>query len=243
MRASTRSSGLALVQSFLAVMVASTGLLAVAWITGYNGLGVLPALPHRLELSVQEVDAVPSEPVVVQGRAGVATAAAANAITGGVNGTLTNRDASHDPNGSAGPGSGTSEFYGNQAFLSFWALSTPQHVSWVAVRVAPLLGLTLIWWLLLAMVRNIRRGHGFTARTAKRIAGIGLLLALGMPLTQLLRWIVARWLVESSTATGIADPAPISLALWPVAVGMVLLVVALSWGEAARMRDDLQGLV
>ncbi len=58
-----------------------------------------------------------------------------------------------------------------------------------------------------------------------------------------MRWIVARWLVESSTAAEIAGPVSGTVSVWPVAVGLVLLVVALAWREAAGMRRDLQGLV
>lgn len=181
-------------------MLASTSLLAVAWIGGYNGVGILPPLPTALGL--HETAGVPSEPVIVHGEPGVATVAAANAVTGGINGTLTEYDASSTPDG-IGPGDGTSEFYGSSAHLSFWALTAPQHAAWVAVRVVPLLGAAVVWGLLLLLVRDIRRGHGFTTRAARRIAGIGLL----------------------------------------VAVGLVLMVVALAWREAAGMRRDLEGLV
>ncbi len=93
------------------------------------------------------------------------------------------------------------------------------------------------------MVRDIRRGRGFTTKTARRIAGMGILIGLGIPLVQLTRLLVARWLVESSTAARIADAAPATISLWPLAVGLVLMVVALAWREASTMRSDLQVLV
>ncbi|MGA8992880.1 MAG: hypothetical protein WB441_01065 [Nocardioidaceae bacterium] len=242
MRRSATSSSLTAVQLILAAMLASTSMLAVAWIGGYNGVGVIPPLPQGLGLDLHETNGVPSEAVLVDGEPGLATVMAANAITGGINGTLSEQDASDNPNGILA-GDGTSEFYGNRAFLSFWALTPSQHAAWVAVRVVPLVGGAIIWGTLLLVVRDIRRGHGFTTRTARRIAGIGLLLALGVPLVQVVRWMVARWLVESSTAATIADPVSASVPLWPIVVGLVLMVVALAWREAAGMRRDLQGLV
>ena len=237
------TTGLRAVQVVLAAMLVGTTLLAVAWIGGYNGAGVLPSrVLSTLGLELMESNAVPSEPVVLPNKYGVATAAAGNAFTGGINGTLTQHDASQSPDG-IGPGDGTSEFYGQEAHLSFWALTRSQHAAWVAVRVAPLLGLVLIWWTLLVLVRDIGRGSGFTTRTARRLTGIGLLLAIGMPVVQLARWAVARWLVESSTAAPIANAPDLRIALWPIAVGLVLVVVAVAWREAARMRDDLAGLV
>lgn len=242
MPGSATSSSLTVVQFILAAMLASTSMLAAAWIGGYNGIGVIPPLPQTLGLDLHETNGVPSEAVLVQGEPGVATVRAANAITGGINGTLAEQDASDDPDGIL-PVDGTSEFYGNRAHLSFWATTPSQHTAWVAVRVAPLVGGAVIWWLLLLMVRDIRRGQGFTTRTARRITGIGLLLALGLPLVQVVRWVVARWLVESSTAARIANPESVNVSLWPIAVGLVLMVVALAWREAAEMRGDLQGLV
>ena len=240
MRNSATSSSLAAVQVFLAVMLASTSLLAVAWIGGYNGIGILPRLPQSLSLN--EFNSVPNEAVVIHGEPGVATAAAGNAITGGIDGTLSQHDASQSPN-VISPGDGTSEFYGNRAFLSFWAVTSLQHSAWVAVRVAPLVGGAVIWWALFLVVRDIRRGHGFTTKTARRIAGMGIVLGLGMPLVQVTRLLVARWLVESSTAAQIAEAAPVTVSLWPIAVGLVLMVVALAWREASTMRSELQGLV
>jgi hypothetical protein len=187
-------------------------------------------------------NAVPNELVVLPNKLGVATAAAGNGYTGGINGTLAQYDASQSPQGIR-PGDGTSEFYGDEAHLSFWALTRPQHAAWVAARVAPLLGLILIWWVVLMLVRDIGRGVGFTARTARRLTGLGLLLAIGMPVVQLARWAVARWLVESSTAAPIANAVDLHIALWPIAIGLVLFVLAVAWREAARMRNDLAGLV
>lgn len=237
------ATGLRVVQVVLAAMLVGTTVLAVAWIGGSNGLGLVSGgtLGH-VGLELQENNSVPSEPVVLPNKYGVSTAAAGNAYTGGINGTLTEHDASQSPQG-IGPGDGTSEFYGQEAHLSFWALTRTQHASWVAVRVAPLFGLILIWGTLLLLVRDIGRGRGFTTRTARRLTGIGLLVAVGMPVIQVSRWLVARWLVESSTAAPIANAADLRVALWPIAVGLVLVVVALAWREAARMRDDLAGLV
>lgn len=240
MRTTPRSI-LTAVQFILAAMLAATSLLAIAWVGGYNGVGILPPLPDSLNVTLTTND-VPSEEVVVHGKIGVATVMAANAVTGGINGTLSEHDASSNPN-EIRPGDGTSEFYGNRAFLSFWALTPAQHASWVAVRVVPLVGSAVIWGFLLLMVRDIRRGLGFTTKTARRIAAIGVLIAVGMPLVRVMRWIVARWLVQSSTAAEIADPVSATISVWPVAVGLVLLVLALAWREAAGMRRDLQGLV
>ena len=179
----------------LAALAVASALLFAAWLLGYNGFGVVDGahLPLRV---AQTTNAVPSELVEVRGPAGVATVTAANAVTGGV------------PNGEIHPGDGTSEFFGNQAGLSFWSLTGPQHLAWVGVRAVPALGLAVIWWLLARLVRDQRRGSGFHRRTAVRMAAIGALLLVGMPAVQIARWLVARWLIDSSSAARIVTVGP-----------------------------------
>lgn len=222
---------LGLVQVVLLALAVTTGVLFAVWMLGYNGLGVVSGSDLPSQLQTSDSNTAPSEAVLVQGKEGIATVAAANSVTGGVAGRTVQS------------GDGSSEFYGNQAYLSFWAPTTAQHVSWLAVRALPTLGLAVIWWLLFRIVRDVRRGAGFTRMVARRMQVIGLLVLIGLPLVELARWKVADWLVESSTAARIAEAAPLHLDVWPFAVGMVVLVLAWSWREAATMREDLEGLV
>lgn len=220
---------LALVQAGLLVLSAASLLVFAGWVLGYNGLGLVSGDTMHQQESAS--NAVMFEPVVVSGRAGVATVAAANQVTGGI------------PSGEVRPGDGTSEFFGNEAQLSFWAPTRSQHAAWVAVRALPPLGLAAIWWLLFGIVRSVGRGSGFTKPVARRIRTIGVLVLIGMPLVQSCRWAVARWLVDSSSASKIADVPDLHLDLWPLAVGLVIVIMAAAWAEAARMREDLEGLV
>lgn len=219
------------VEAVLLVLAVATGVVFAVWMLGYNGLGVISGSDLPPQLRTSDSNAVPSETVLVRGREGLATVVAANHETGGLRG------------GEIHSGDGSSEFYGNQVYLSFWAPSKVQHVSWLAVRALPALGLAVIWWLLFRIVREVRRGVGFTGAVARRMQFIGLLVLFGLPLVELARWQVAGWLVESSTAARIADVPPLHLDVWPFAVGMVVLVLAWSWRGAATMREDLEGVV
>lgn len=222
---------LGLVQVGLLVLTVATGILFAAWMLGYNGLGLISGSDLPAQLQTSDSNAAPSEMVLVQGKEGIATIAAANRVTGGVAGHTVQ------------PGDGSSEFYGNPAYLSFDGPTEAQHVSWLAVRALPVLGLAVIWWLLFRIVRDVRRGAGFTRIVARRMLIIGVLVLIGLPAVELARWKVANWLVESSTAARMADAAPLHLDVWPFAVGMVVLVLAWSWRDATAMREDLEGLV
>ena len=101
----------------------------------------------------------------------------------------------------------------------------------------------MIWWLLFRIVHDVRRRLGFTRPIARRLRIIGGLVLVGVPLLQLARWAVARWLIERSKAAGIAHAPRLHVDMWPFAVGLVILVMASAWRETVRMREDLEGLV
>ena len=74
--------GLALVQGVLLALCAASALVFAAWLLGYNGLGLVDGavMSDRLE----QTNVVMNEPVLVQGRAGVATVVAASRVIGGM---------------------------------------------------------------------------------------------------------------------------------------------------------------
>lgn len=80
-----------------------------------------------------------------------------------------------------------------------------------------------------------------TAAAANDI--VGLLVLLGAPTLIVAKWRVAVWLVESSTASAIADAAPLSVPWWPIAVGLMVLMIAGVWRQTVSMREDVEGLV
>lgn len=226
-----KSPRLVPVQVLLLALCAASLSAFAAWVVSYNGLGLVQGadIPSQWNF----VNAVMHEDVDVYGESGVATVAASNDIIGHL----------EDFTGPDGTPQGAAEFYGNEAQLSFWAPSYPQQWTWTAVRAIPLAGLTLIWWLLFTVVRSVRRDEGFSDKVADRLRLVGLLVLIGVPLCIVAKWRVAVWLVESSNAAEIADAAPLYVPFWPLALGVVVLVIAGAWRQAAAMRDDLEGLV
>jgi hypothetical protein len=223
---------LVLVEAALSVLGVVSLLMALFWVVGGNGLGFVygDRTPDRF-LAAQ---AVPTVEVHVLGEIGFSTAAAADKAAG-------RRDTS---NGTVGAdGRAYTEFIGNSAQVSFWAPTFLQRWSWVASHAAPPAGMALIWLLLARIVRSVRRGEGFGKATARRILIVAALVGAGVPLVQLSQWLVARWLLATSSAGDLAEIPAIKIAVWPVAVAAVLVVLAVAWLEAGRMRRELEGLV
>jgi len=127
--------------------------------------------------------------------------------------------------------------------VSFWAPTFLQRWAWVASHAAPAAGTALIWLLLARIVRSVRRGEGFGKSTTRRILIVAGLAGAGVPLVQVSQWLVARWLLSTSTAGHLAEIPPVKIAVWPVAVAAVLVVLAVAWLEPGRMRRELEGLV
>jgi hypothetical protein len=224
---------LVVVEIALGVLGVVSLLMALFWVLGSNGLGFVygDRTPNRF-LAAQ---AVPTVDVHVLGDIGLSTAVAAGNAMGAP------RDTS---NGTVGAdGRAYAEFIGNSAQVSFWSPTFPQRWAWVASHAAPAAGMALIWLLLARIVHSVRRGEGFGTTTTRRILIVAALLGAGVPLVQLFQWLVARWLLSTSTAHDLAEIPPVKIAVWPVAVAAVLIALAVAWLEAGRMRRELEGLV
>lgn len=224
-------SVMGMLQVALLVLLLGSGLTTALWAVSHNGFGVVQGGDLPWNLGAGDWNAAPSESVCVLGTPGVATAAAANEAIGWTGASP------------VAQGDGTSEFYGCAANLSFLGTTTWQRVSWSGVRVLPVAGLTLLWWLLFRIVGQVRRGRGFSPSVSRRIAVIGVAVMVGVPAIRVLRWLVGRWLVETSTASAIARPEGLDLGVEWVVIGLVILVIGYAWREAIRMRGDLEGLV
>lgn len=228
----SRRGPLVVVEAALGGLAVLSLLLALFWVLGGNGLGF--AYGDRTPHSFLATQAVPTVDVRVLGAIGLSTAVAAEQAM----------DIEDGPNGTMGAdGSAYADVIGNSAQVSFWAPTFLQRWAWVASHAAPAAGLALIWLLLARIVRSVRRGEGFGRSTTRHMLIVAALVGVGVPLVQVSQWLVARWLLSTSTAAGLAEVPPVRIAVWPVAVAVVLVVLAVAWQEAGRMRRELEGLV
>ena len=211
-----------------------SALYALLFILGSNGLNWLTIwqIPGNLGFRfATEPFAMPSFLVHVDGEAGVATAVAANELIPSL------------PSYDQGVPPGGSEFYGDLAFLSVWAMETSWKAAWLLSRILPALGLSALWWLLFRIARSSRTEQAWNSLTARRLRLMAALIGLGGPLAALGRWAVDSWIVSQSTAADFVRLADLRIPLWTVAVGLALLMAASLIDRARTMADDLEGLV
>jgi hypothetical protein len=204
---------------------------AVVLLAGATGLGWLSAAPGTSIARLwPEAFTVLTVPVEVHGEAGVATAQAANALV--------------PPLSGAGPAPPlAAEFFGDAATASIWNVPMSTRAWWVAVRALPALGLAVVWWLVFRIAHDHGRAASFSPRTARRLTVIAVVVGVGGPLAALARWLVDRSIVERSTAASIASVEQLVIPLWPVGVGLAVLMAASLVRRGTEMSRDLEGLV
>lgn len=140
---------------------------------------------------------------------------------------------------------GSNDVVGHVGLLTFWDPGMLGRVAWLVAMALIPAGLAWLWWMLSRMVGSARRGDPFTHRNARRLALAGALVALGPTSALLAQQAVLRWMLAGSTAAGKADIwfRWESVPLWPLGVGLALLVLAAVWRHGVAMREDLEGLV
>lgn len=217
------------------ILAGLSALYALLFILGSNGLGWLTIwqIPGNLGFRfATEPFAVPSFLVHVDGEAGVQTAMAANQLIPSLTDDY--------PNGAP---AGTSEFHGDLAFLSVWAMKASWTAAWLVTRILPAAGLACVWWLLFRIARSSRTERAWNAQTARRLRIMAVLVGVGGPLSALAKWLVDGWIVSESTAADIVRLAGVTIPLWPIAVGLALAMAAALVDRASAMAEDLEGLV
>jgi hypothetical protein len=129
--------------------------------------------------------------------------------------------------------------------LAFWDPSWLPRGVWLAAGVAAWLGLAWLWWTLARIAGSARRGDPFHHHNARRIAIAGGLVFAGPALLLAIRQAALWLMLEESSASGKATLwfRWEWLPLWPLGVGLALLVLAVVWRRGVAMRDDLEGLV
>lgn len=149
------------------------------------------------------------------------------------------------PQGWAEFSGGLDDVVGHVGQLTFQDPGMASRTAWlVAIALIPV-GLAWLWWTLSRLVGSARRGDPFTHRNARRLAVAGALVALGPMLALLAQQAALRWMLAGSTAAGKADIwfRWERVSLWPLGVGLALLVLAAVWRHGVAMREDLEGLV
>ncbi|MFC8734460.1 DUF2975 domain-containing protein [Luteimicrobium sp. NPDC057192] len=131
---------------------------------------------------------------------------------------------------------------GDPMRLTFWgtegstrAMFSLPPLGWAALALGVL-------GLLYRIVRDVARGDAFDPANPRRVAAIGLLVAVGGSVVQLGTFALERFGIARSAAAGIVQ-APFTFAVAPLWIGALVLLLAEVFRQGVRLRAEVDGLV
>lgn len=126
--------------------------------------------------------------------------------------------------------------------LTFWSTSWVDRLNFAVPPLATAALALAVIWLLWRIVRTVSTDEAFTRVNARRVASIGLLIAVGASALQLITNALGKGVIARSAAAGIVD-VPFSFDFLPLWVGAVVLLLAEVLRQGVRLRAEVEGLV
>lgn len=98
-------------------------------------------------------------------------------------------------------------------------------------------------WLLLRVVSSLNKATPFTATNAKRIWLLAALIGIGGTLASLADNWVDVYLISHSAAASAFRTSQATFDVWPLIVGLVVGIIALTWDSGVALERDTEGLI
>jgi hypothetical protein len=118
-----------------------------------------------------------------------------------------------------------------------------EQVAYVAVRaLVPVLA-AVVLWILLRIVSSVGRGSPFTETNAQRIWLLAALIGVGGTAASLASAWLNNYLISRSAAAPAFRTSQVSFEVWPLLVGLLIAVVALTWDRGVFLEEDTEGLI
>ena len=128
------------------------------------------------------------------------------------------------------------------AHLAFLNPPTSERLAYVAVGAFQPVLAAVVLWILLRIVSSVGQGSPFTETNARRMwllagaIGIG-----GTAATAANSWLDSFLISRSAAAP--AFETRIAVEAWPLLVGLLVAVIALTWNRGVALEKDTEGLV
>lgn len=97
-------------------------------------------------------------------------------------------------------------------------------------------------WLLYRLVHSAKRGEAFTAANARRLSALAALVMLGGSLVSWGGGLLQMWLLDQSGARDVVLTGT-SMSFAPLAIGLVLFILAEVWRRGVQLEADVHGLI
>lgn len=101
----------------------------------------------------------------------------------------------------------------------------------------------VVLWILLRVVSSVGRGSPFTETNAKRMWFLAAMIGLGGTLASFADNWGDAYLIARSAAAPAFQTSRVTFEIWPLLVGLLVGVIALTWDRGIALEKDTEGLV
>lgn len=101
----------------------------------------------------------------------------------------------------------------------------------------------VVLWVLLRVVSSVSKGTPFTEINAKRLWLLAALIGVGGTLASFAHNWVDAYLISQSAAAPAFQTSQVTFEVWPLLVGLVVGVIALTWDRGVALERDAEGLI
>jgi len=101
----------------------------------------------------------------------------------------------------------------------------------------------VVLWVLLRIVSSVDRATPFTATNAKRMWFLSAMIGLGGTLASFASNWVDTYLIARSAAAPAFQTSQVTFEIWPLLVGLLVGVIALTWDRGIVLEKDTEGLI
>lgn len=101
----------------------------------------------------------------------------------------------------------------------------------------------VVLWVLLRVVSSVGRGSPFTETNAKRMWVLAAMIGGGGTLASFASNWVDTYLIARSAAAPAFQTSQVTFEIWPLLVGLLVGVIALTWDRGIALEKDTEGLI
>lgn len=101
----------------------------------------------------------------------------------------------------------------------------------------------VVLWVLLRVVSSVNKGTPFTGTNAKRIWLLAALIGIGGTVVSFADNWVDVYLISRSAAASAFQTSRVTFDVWPLLVGLVVGIIALTWDRGVALERDAEGLI
>lgn len=101
----------------------------------------------------------------------------------------------------------------------------------------------VVLWVLLRVVSSVGKGSPFTQTNTKRMWLLAALIGIGGTLVSFADNWVDAYLISRSAAASAFQSSQVTFEVWPLLVGLLVGVIALTWDHGVVLERDTEGLI